>query len=134
MKRQTGVDVVWIARGAIGNPWIFRDAAKLMAGTTELQPPTIEEQRDALTEHFDLAMQIHGEQMAGRRMRKMGIKYARFHPQAADVKHDFINVVSLTDWRRVIDRWYNTPGPGVWPAKDAVDEVNDDATSCATEL
>ena len=30
MKVETGVDVVWIARGAIGNPWIFRDAAKLL--------------------------------------------------------------------------------------------------------
>lgn len=140
MKLETGVDIVWIARGAIGNPWIFRDAERLLGSrddrvghfelatrASQLQPPSISEQRDALVEHFDLAMKLHGEQVAGRRMRKMGIKYARFHPQAAEVKRDFVDVVSLTDWARVIDRWYRTDGTGVWPAKDAVDEVNDDA-------
>jgi len=30
MLRETGVDIVWIARGAIGNPWIFRQAAELL--------------------------------------------------------------------------------------------------------
>ena len=32
MLRETGVDVVWIARGAIGTPWVFRDAARLLRG------------------------------------------------------------------------------------------------------
>ncbi|HXE54010.1 MAG TPA: tRNA-dihydrouridine synthase family protein, partial [Tepidisphaeraceae bacterium] len=41
MRRETGVDLVWIARGAIGNPWIFRDAAKLLDDpSAELIPPT----------------------------------------------------------------------------------------------
>lgn len=130
MKRETGVDIVWIARGAIGNPWIFRDAARLLAGES-IAPPTIGEQREALVEHFDIAMQVHGEQMAGRRMRKMGIKYARFHPSATDVKRDFIDVTSMTDWGRVIDRWYRNDAPGVWPPPDAADETKDDA--CAID-
>ncbi len=133
MKKETGVDIVWIARGAIGNPWIFRDAARLLGDEcAKIDPPTIQEQHDALAEHFDIAMQIHGEQTAGRRMRKMGIKYARFHPKSADVKKDFIDVVSMTDWKRVLDRWYNVSGPGVWPVQDAVDEVND-SQSCEIE-
>src|SRR4051812_32283895 len=92
MRNETGVDVVWIARGAIGNPWIFRHAAMIFAGTDPalIAPPTIGEQREALAEHFSLAMQVHGEQLAGRRMRKMGIKYSRFHPSAASVKAEFI--------------------------------------------
>jgi tRNA-dihydrouridine synthase B len=124
MLHETGVDIVWIARGAIGNPWIFDHAAALLAGRA-ISPPTINEQRDALSEHFSIAMQIHGEQLAGRRMRKMGIKYSRFHPQAADVKREFINVVSLRDWKDVLARHYSQDGPGVWPAPDAADEVND---------
>jgi nifR3 family TIM-barrel protein len=125
MLRETGVDVVWIARGAIGNPWIFRHARQLLANPAEpIDPPTIGEQRDALAEHFAIAMEIHGEQLAGRRMRKMGIKYSRFHPQAADVKAQFINVRSLRDWSNVLERWYAEDGPGVWPDPAAADEVN----------
>src|SRR5205085_243794 len=108
------------------NPWIFKDAATLLAGGT-ISPPSIAAQREALAEHFGIAMQIHGESMAGRRMRKMGIKYSRFHPSATDVKADFINVQSLRDWNAVLDRWYATDGPGVWPAPTAVDLVNESA-------
>ncbi|MCC7349648.1 MAG: tRNA-dihydrouridine synthase [Phycisphaerales bacterium] len=131
MLRQTGVDIVWIARGAIGNPWIFRDVAKLLAGEQELSPPTIDEQRQALAEHFAIAMQIHGEQLAGRRMRKMGIKYARFHPDAQRVKQQFIEVRSLRDWSAVLQQWYATDAPGVWPDAGAVDEVNQSDLTCA---
>ena len=133
MREETGVDIVWIARGAIGNPWIFRDAARLLADPSAvLVPPTIVEQREALAEHFSIAMQIHGEQLAGRRMRKMGIKYSRFHPQAARVKNEFIAVKSLRDWTNVLEKWYSSDGAGVWPEPDAADEVNQSATdSCA---
>ena len=159
MKIETGVDIVWIARGAIGNPWIFQDAATLLHALTmgegggegvssaaialsgenplavalsrgesgRISPPSIFAQRQALDEHFAEAHLIHGEQVAGRRMRKMAIKYARFHPQSHDVKREFINITSLTDWRRTIDQWYSDDAPGVWPAVDAVDEVNDDS-------
>jgi tRNA-dihydrouridine synthase len=146
MKRETGVDIVWIARGAIGNPWIFQQAATLLsvaatpaspaasadaATATQasqlqhfLQPPTGTEQRQALREHWDESLRIHGEQTTGRRMRKQGIKYARFHPDADAVKKEFVSVASITDWARVLDKWYADDRPGVWPAADAADEVN----------
>jgi len=130
MKQETGVDVVWVARGAIGNPWIFRDAIKLLENPAAiLIAPTLFEQRDALTEHFAVAMQIHGESLAGRRMRKMGIKYARFHPQAREVKNGFIEVKGLRDWQEILTRHYSVDGPGVWPRDDAVDEVNASSTA-----
>jgi tRNA-dihydrouridine synthase len=146
MLETTGVDAVWIARGAIGNPWIFQHAKMLLSRPAEapdvhpglrgvagtaLAPPTIGEQRDALAEHFGIAMQIHGESLAGRRMRKMGIKYSRFHPESVQVKRDFIDVHSLRDWTGVLDRWYAADGQGVWPAADAADEVNAEETNCA---
>jgi tRNA-dihydrouridine synthase B len=152
MLRETGVDVVWIARGAIGNPWIFNQVRRLLKrgdghalgkespltpalsrrerGQDHDSPPTIHEQRDALQEHFALAMQLHGEQLAGRRMRKMGIKYSRFHPLSREVKSDFINVRSLRDWTNVLDKFYATDGAGVWPDPMAADEVNTADTSC----
>lgn len=132
MLRDTGVDLVWIARGAIGNPWIFRHAAALLARPDAiLPPPTIQEQREALAEHFSIAAEIHGEQLAGRRMRKMGIKYSRFHPESVAVKADFINVRSRREWSAVLEKWYAADGPGVWPAPTAADEVNDpDLQSC----
>jgi tRNA-dihydrouridine synthase B len=136
MLRETGVDIVWIARGAIGNPWIFRHAQMLLAqpaasphafvadAPPAYPPPTIHEQRDALAEHFAIAMQIHGESLAGRRMRKMGIKYSRFHPESARVKAQFIAVHSLRDWNNVLNEWYQAEGAGVWPDPKAADQTS----------
>src|SRR5271170_510441 len=62
MYRETGVDMVWIARGAIGNPWIFNHAVRRLGDADAvIEPPTIGEQREALAEHFEIAVQIHGE-------------------------------------------------------------------------
>jgi len=132
MLKETGVDMAWIARGAIGNPWIFQHAAALLVDpNATISPPTIHEQREALAEHFALATEIHGEALAARRMRKMGIKYSRLHPLAAMVKTEFINVSSLRDWGNVLEKWYAADGAGVWPGATAVDEVNEaDTSSC----
>ena len=125
MLKETGVDIVWIARGAIGNPWIFQHARLLLANPNiPIQPPTIHQQRQALKEHFEIAGEIHGEALAGRRMRKQGIKYARFHPRASEVKDAFIRVSSMREWTAVLDHFYLDDGPGIWPSPTAVDEVN----------
>ena len=109
MIQQTGVRAVSVARGCIGNPWIFRQAGQLMRGQSPM-PPTIDEQRAVLNEHFELSVALHGEQAAGRMMRKFGIKFSRHHPHAQDVADAFIAVRNLADWRNVINQHYH---PGV---------------------
>jgi len=101
----TGVSAVSVARGCIGNPWIFRQAREMMAGLSPALP-TLEEQRRALWEHFHLAVALHGERSASQQMRKFGIKFARHHAHAEAVRYEFIRCKSVEDWKGVIDRWY----------------------------
>ncbi len=126
MLRETGVDVVWIARGAIGNPWIFAQAATLLGGG-EAQPPTVHEQRDALAEHLALGRESAGDAQAARRTRKIGIKASRFHPEAAAVRRAFIEADGAAAIEAVLDRHFAADGAGCWPAPDAADEVNGSA-------
>ena len=105
MIELTGVSGVSVARGCIGNPWIFHHARELMAGRTPT-PPSIREQGETLRDHFRYASVIHGERVASRQMRKFGIKFAAIHPEAAAVKKAFIAAESLDDWSAVIDRFY----------------------------
>ena len=107
MMDQCGVSGVSVARGCIGNPWIFRQAREMMAGRAPTAP-TIQEQRAALLEHFDLAMMLYGEGATGRRMRKFGIKFAAHHPSAAAVKAEFVRCESASQWREVIERHYRS--------------------------
>jgi tRNA-dihydrouridine synthase B len=102
----TGVHAVAVARGCIGNPWMFRQARQLIAGETP-SLPSIDEQRQALLEHFQLAVALHGERKASKMMRKFGIKFSAHHPQSESVKMEFIRCASVADWRRVIERFYD---------------------------
>jgi len=115
-----GVHAVSVARGCIGNPWIFTQARDLMAGTLP-RLPTLQEQRDALLRHCLFAETIHGERNAGRRMRKFGIKFAAHHPRQHEVKNAFIQCVTMDDWRNVIEQFY---GAAASPMGDVV------STSC----
>jgi len=105
MHAYTGVHGVSVARGCIGNPWIFTQARALMRGE-EARAPTLAEQRRALIDHCRFSEVIHGERRTGRHMRKFGIKFAAHHPQAAEVKAAFIACETMAEWRAVIDRFY----------------------------
>ena len=113
MLQETDVDGVWIARGASGNPWIFSEFAALLRGDPLPAPPTIFEQRAALLEHFGLARDIYGEELASRQMRKIAIKYSKLHPAGPTVWREFIEVKNQRDWDAVLDRHYSNDGPGV---------------------
>jgi nifR3 family TIM-barrel protein len=114
MLEQTGVDGITVARGAIGNPWIFAQARALAAGRP-LPPPSLWEQRDIMLEHFRLAEELYGPERAGPQMRKFGIKYAASHPQHLIVREAFTRVRSLEDWRAVLAQWYADDLPGCYP-------------------
>lgn len=107
----TGVRAVSVARGCIGNPWLFRQARQMMAGEA-VTPPSLAEQRAVLLDHFALSRAVNGERGAGRMMRKFAIKFSRHHPRAHEVKAGFVKVESSDDWQRVLDAHYPVDARG----------------------
>ena len=122
MLDMTGVHAVSVARGCIGNPWIFRQARQLMAGEAPTAP-TIDEQRRALLEHFELAVRLHGETPASRMMRKFGIKFSVHHPEPQRVRDAFVRCRTVDEWKAVTRLHYgdeSTVGPEIDRATDPV--------------
>jgi len=106
MIEQTGVDAVAAARGAIGNPWFFRQVRDLAAGG-ELYKPGIAEQRSLLESHFRRGCDLYGDRLGPRIMRKFGIKYARLHPRPKEVRMAFVAVKCPRHWRDVLEKFYD---------------------------
>ncbi|MEM7316458.1 MAG: tRNA-dihydrouridine synthase [Planctomycetota bacterium] len=114
MMAQTGVDGVTVARGAIGNPWIFQQVRALAAGQPLPDPPGVLEQGEVIREHYRLAHELYGDR-CGAQMRKFGIKYAALHPNFEDVRNAFVKVKQQEDWLSVLDRFYRDDLPGTYP-------------------
>jgi nifR3 family TIM-barrel protein len=130
MLNRTGIDGVSVARGAIGNPWIFGQALALAAGDPLPPPPRLHEQRDVMREHYRLAEELYGADRCGPPMRKFGIKYAASHPRFAEVRQAFTQVRSRADWEQVLDEWYAENLPGCYP-DPSVHKVNQDCGDAA---
>jgi tRNA-dihydrouridine synthase len=113
MIRETGVDGVTIARGCIGNPWVFQECRTLWRGGELPDPPSIAQQRQAIEFHWNETVAAYGQTIAGKIMRKFGIKYAEHHPCSAQVRAAFISVKTSDDFPAVVDEWYD-PAVG-WP-------------------
>lgn len=68
MFKETGCDAVMIGRAALHNPWIFSQAADLMAGTSP-EPVTDAMRFDAMAHYARAAVAYFGETHACRMMR-----------------------------------------------------------------
>ncbi len=125
MIHYTGVDGVTVARGAIGNPWIFGEARALAAGLPLPAPPTLLEQRDVIAEHYALAEALYGKLKCVPTMRKFGIKYSQLHPEHERVRAAFCAVNQPGGWREVLAEWYSSDQPGVRPTVDEPEPIRE---------
>lgn len=66
---ETGVDGLMIGRGAMGNPWIFREIKQRMAGEVFV-PPTIDERISTALSHYDMLLAWKQQRVAVNEMRK----------------------------------------------------------------
>ncbi len=63
MIDETGCDAVAIARGAMGNPWIFEEAAAALEGKV-FSPVTAAQKIQGAIDHLDLLIKLKGEARA----------------------------------------------------------------------
>ena len=66
---QSNVDGIMIGRGALGNPWIFRDIKNMIAGRSS-KPPNPDERMEMIFRHYDMMLHEKPEHIAVREMRK----------------------------------------------------------------
>lgn len=86
---------VMFARGAIGNPFIFRETREyLEKGHYEL--PSLEERKETALLHYDLMVKYYGEKIASHGMRKHAFGYVKGLKKSSECK----NALSRSESRR----------------------------------
>ncbi|MEH2944364.1 tRNA dihydrouridine synthase DusB [Lachnospiraceae bacterium KK002] len=86
MKEQTGCDGFMIGRGAQGNPWIFRQILHFMETGEELQRPDVTEAARMILRHARSQIELKGEVMGIREMRKHAAWYTGGYRNSAKLR------------------------------------------------
>jgi nifR3 family TIM-barrel protein len=71
MIEDTGCDGVMLARGALGNPWIYREVERYLETGALPAAPTIAEKATVLREHFQAVREIYGDRLAPHLIRRV---------------------------------------------------------------
>ncbi|MBR6156379.1 MAG: tRNA dihydrouridine synthase DusB [Lachnospiraceae bacterium] len=100
---ETGADAIMIGRGAQGNPWIFREIRHYLECGEMLPRPDAEEIKTVLRQHAQLQMEVKGEYIGMREMRKHAAWYLAGFPHAARLRKQACEMEKLDDLERLIE-------------------------------
>ncbi|MGD0553097.1 MAG: tRNA-dihydrouridine synthase family protein [Sedimentisphaerales bacterium] len=100
--KNSGVDGAVIARGTIGNPWIFE---QLREGD-DFVPPTLEQQGGVISKHFNLVRKLYGDKKAVTHFRKFAIAYCKLHPLRRKVQKALFATKTAEEFLAAVKQWY----------------------------
>ena len=100
--RDTGCDYVMIARGALGNPWIFKESISLRKGL-KYDPPALRKKVDTMKRHLNMLCEDKGERVAVCEMRKHTGWYLKGVRGASCIRRKINSVHTVKDYLTVLD-------------------------------
>ena len=100
------LDGLLIARGAIGNPWIYTALHAILKGGPAPPPPTLTEQADVMRKHFEMICRLYAPIKAIRYFRKFLIRYCRLHPKRKQAQKILLAANSKTQLLAAMEKWY----------------------------
>ena len=105
MIRRTGCAGVMIGRGALADPWLFRDTdAYLRTGRIPV-PPTREHRLAFMMRHFNAMHEFEGERRACHMMRQRISWYAKHLGPCRQLREQVRTVQSAKDFHEAVDRF-----------------------------
>jgi len=107
MREETECDGVMIGRGAMGNPWIFKQILDLEQGL-EARPPDLSERRAVITTHFELLSRIIGENRASKLMRGLLLGYTKGLPHSSRFRGSFTGIKDFQTMVVALDQYFDT--------------------------
>ena len=105
MIETTGCDGVMIGRGALGNPFIFKEINHYLKTKTLLAPPTVIERLEMFKKHFDLLVEYEGEYSAVRKIRSHGAWYTKGLPGSTQLRVKINKTLNKDEFREMIEEY-----------------------------
>ena len=103
MMEETGCDFVMVARGAMGNPWIFKELNAAFHGEEAPPRPTVRELSMMMIRHLDELVQLKDEYSAVREMRKFVAWYTKGVKGAAKLRGKINNIETHAEMKEALN-------------------------------
>lgn len=103
MLEETGCDGVMIGRGAEGNPWIFRRTVEFLSSGELLPEPSYEEKVEMALLHLGKTIELKGEFIGVKEMRKHLAWYLKSMPGAASIKSEVFKLDKASEVQGLLE-------------------------------
>lgn len=107
MIEYTGCDAVMVARGAEGNPFIFRQINELFSKGSISCFPTPQERLTQALRHTEALAEFKGEERGVKEARKHIAWYIKGLPSSSKIKSEIFKISDVESVRRVLNKYIN---------------------------
>jgi nifR3 family TIM-barrel protein len=102
---ETGVDGVMIGRGAMANPWIFRQIQDLRQGRPVFEPQPADKQR-LMLRYLDMMLEVMPEHQAAGKLKQLIGQFYVGLPYSAVLRRDVQHAKSTGEQRQIINAYF----------------------------
>lgn len=106
MLRETGCDGVLIGRAATKNPWIFRQAADLLAGR-EPEEATLLDRRELILDHFRMVAEREASKYALHKLRKFTGWYTHGIPHGRELRQSIQSLPDVPTFLAAVEAFFD---------------------------
>jgi tRNA-dihydrouridine synthase B len=106
MLAETGCDGVLIGRAATKNPWIFRQAAELLAGATP-EVPSLLARRELILDHFHLVARREPSTYALHKLRKFTGWYTHGVPHGRELRQRIQSLADVPSFLAAVEEFFD---------------------------
>ena len=108
MRDETGCDGFMIARGAQGNPWIFKQILHEWETGEPLAKPSAQEMTEMMLRHARMQIEFKGEYVGIREMRKHAAWYTGGYPGASHLRRALSEVENYEQLEELMGKFLET--------------------------
>ncbi len=112
MMKETGCDGVLVGRAATKNPWIFRQAADLLAGRPPVEASLVE-RRDLILDHFRLVASREPSTYALHKLRKFTGWYTHGVPHGRELRQKIQSLPDVPTFLATVEAFFAELDPRV---------------------
>ena len=106
MIDETGVDAVMVARGSLGNPFLFREINEYLETGNIIERPTYDELHKTILRHVKYLRELKGDHLAMLEMRGQIAYYLKGLPNSTAFKNELFKTKTIDDTLNIVSEYF----------------------------